>query len=86
MENKDLKQNGLILTGEVVSAKNTKTVIVRVTNITKHPLYQKAVKKMKRYAVHNEIAGVVVGDMVKIREIKPVSKTKHFAVLERMAK
>jgi small subunit ribosomal protein S17 len=86
MDKTEVKKQGRSLVGEVVSAKSEKTVIVSVTNMTRHPLYRKAVRKTKRYAVHNEIAGIAVGDNVKIMETKPISKTKHFMVTEKMIK
>jgi small subunit ribosomal protein S17 len=80
------ENKGKTLEGKVVSTKNKKTIIVTITKMTRHPLYRKAVKKTKRYAVHNEIDGIIVGDKVKIKETKPISKTKHYIVLEKIAK
>ena len=86
MVNADLNKHVRTLTGTVVSTKNKLTVIVTVTNMTRHPLYRKAVKQTKRYAVHNELADISVGDTVRIRETKPVSKTKHYIVTEKLTK
>lgn len=67
--------------GTVVSNKMPKTVVVKVINLTRHPLYKKQVKKFKKFKAHDEI-GVAVGSKVKIIETKPYSKTVHYKVLE----
>lgn len=67
--------------GKVVSVKNAKTVIVSVTHEFRHPLYKKAVKRMKRFAAERGGKEVAVGDMVKIMETRPISKTKHFKIV-----
>jgi small subunit ribosomal protein S17 len=72
---------GKILTGVVMSVKNIKTVIVAVISSHRHPLYKKATRKTRRFAVHNESMTLAVGDTVRIQETKPISKTKHFIVL-----
>jgi small subunit ribosomal protein S17 len=72
--------------GVVKSVKMNKTVIVSVTTMFRHPLYMKAVKRTKRFAVHCEGISVAVGDTVRILETKPISKTKHYKVLEIIAK
>lgn len=61
-----------------------KTVIVSVMHEFRHPLYKKATKRMQRYAVHNEKTALSVGDTVKIAETKPISKTKHFKIVEKL--
>ena len=71
--------------GKVVSVSSAKTVIVEVTHQYRHPLYKKAVNRMKRFAVHNESTPLVVGDNVQIAESKPISRTKHFIVVSKLA-
>lgn len=66
------------LTGVVVSLSGKQTIIVEVVRQTRHPIYKKMIRRTKRFAVHNETEGVMVGDTVTIRETKPMSKTKHF--------
>lgn len=68
------------MTGKVVSAKTLQTVIVGVTTSHRHPLYKKAIKRLRHFAAHNTKFDVQEGDTVTISEIKPVSKTKHFEV------
>jgi small subunit ribosomal protein S17 len=80
--NKTLK--GQVLEGVVVSAKTPMTVIVGVTTSHRHPLYKKAIKRTKRFAAHYEGMTLEVGKKVMIRETKPISKTKHFIVVEKL--
>ena len=70
------------LVGKVVSAKNDKTITVLVETYVKDSKYHKRVKYSKKYAAHDEnnIAGV--GDTVVIAETRPLSKTKHFRLVE----
>ena len=70
--------------GKVVSAKMTKTVIVEVVHTHAHILYKKTVRRHARFAVHNTLEGVSVGDTVKISEVPPMSRTKHFIVAEKI--
>ena len=71
-------------TGVVLSTKTAKTVIVGVTSTHRHPIYRKAVKKLRHFAVHNPEMELAVGDHVTIGEIRPVSKTKHFIILTKL--
>lgn len=70
------------LIGTVVSAKNNKTITVLVETYKKHPLYGKRVKYSKKYAAHDESNKAKVGDTVRIAETKPISKSKHFYLVE----
>lgn len=69
------------MSGKVMSTKMQQTVIVGITVVYRHPIYKKAVKKLKRFAAHNTKFDVKEGDTVTIAEIKPISKTKHFEVI-----
>lgn len=71
-----------ILQGTVVSDKNEKTVIVRVERQVMHPLYKKYIKRSKRYAAHDEGNAHKVGDVVRIIEGRPLSRTKRWVVVE----
>ncbi len=75
---------GRSLVGKVVSIKMTKTVIVEVVRTHAHILYKKMVRRRVRFAAHNTLEGVCVGDTVKISEVPPMSKTKHFIVVEKI--
>jgi len=70
-----------ILQGAVVSDKGDKTVIVKVERKIKHPLYNKIIRRSKKYAAHDETNACKVGETVKIVETKPISKTNRWAVL-----
>lgn len=70
------------LVGKVVSSVNNKTITVLVETYKTHPLYGKRVKSSKKYAVHDESNKSKVGDVVKIVETKPISKTKRFYLKE----
>lgn len=70
--------------GKVVSIKMAKTVIVEVVHSHAHLLYKKTVRRRARFAAHNTLEGVSVGDTVKISEVPPMSRTKHFIVVEKI--
>ena len=66
----------------MVSDKGDKTVIVRVERRFRHPMYGKFISRSKRFAVHDRDNACKVGDTVRIRECRPVSKTKSWEVLK----
>jgi small subunit ribosomal protein S17 len=70
-----------ILQGVVVSDKADKTVIVRVERRVMHPLYKKFIRRSKKYAAHDENNAYKTGDMVAIRECRPLSKRKRWEVI-----
>ena len=70
------------LVGKVVSDKNDKTITVLVETYRKDPLYGKRVKYSKKYAAHDEKNEAKVGDKVRIAETRPLSKNKHFRLVE----
>ena len=74
-----------ILTGTVTSDKTDKTVTVKVERRVKHPLYGKIIKRSKKYHAHDEANEFTEGDTVRIEETKPISKTKTWKVLDRVA-
>lgn len=69
--------------GKVVSVKMAKTVIVEVVRTRAHTLYKKTVRRRKRFAAHNTLEHIGMGDTVRIAETRPASKTKHFNVVEK---
>lgn len=71
-----------ILSGTVTSDANEQTVTVLVERRFKHPLLHKTVRKSKKYRAHDEKNAYKVGDMVRIIECAPKSKTKRWEVLE----
>ena len=67
--------------GVVASDKMTKTVVVRVDRLVKHPIYRKYVRKRKKFMAHDEM-GSKVGDKVRIVETRPLSARKRWRVVE----
>jgi small subunit ribosomal protein S17 len=74
--------NHKVFTGTVVSSKNDKTITVLVTTYKKHPLYSKRVISSKKFRAHDEKNEAKQGDVVKITECRPLSKSKRFRLLE----
>ena len=68
------------LTGEVVSNKMDKTVVVVVSNTRRHPLYGKVIRVSKHFKAHDENNECKIGDRVRIVESRPYSKDTHFRV------
>ena len=69
-------------TGVVRSSKMDKTIIVAVERRVKHPIYGKFVKKTTRFHVHDENNECGIGDIVRIMETRPLSKTKRWRLVE----
>jgi small subunit ribosomal protein S17 len=72
--------------GEVISNKMTKTIVVRVERRFRHPQYKKVVTSYKKLYAHDEKSEAKVGDVVRIEETRPLSKLKRWrlvAVIER---
>jgi len=70
-----------ILQGVVVSDKADKTVSVRVERRVMHPLYKKFMRQSKKYAAHDADNRCKEGDIVRIQECRPISKSKTWEVL-----
>lgn len=69
-------------TGVVRSSKMDKTIIVSVERRVKHPIYGKFVKKTTKFHAHDEKNECVIGDIVRIMETRPLSKTKRWRLVE----
>src|SRR5687767_15507093 len=67
------------MTGVVTSNKMTKTVVVEITRVFRHPLYRKVVHSSKHVKAHDEI-GCQIGDQVQIVESRPISRDKRWVV------
>ena len=74
-----------VLQGVVVSNKGNKTVVVKVERRIMDPVYKKFIRRSKRYAAHDEANRFKVGDVVRIAECRPMSRTKRFEVLNETA-
>jgi small subunit ribosomal protein S17 len=72
--------------GIVVSDKMDKTVVVAIENNVRHPMYNKIMKRTKKYKAHDEENACKVGDKVKIMETRPLSKDKRWRVTEILEK
>lgn len=70
------------LIGVVTSAKRDKTITVTVTSRETHPLYGKQYTVTRKYTAHDDKNQAGEGDRVKIEETRPMSKTKHFNLIE----
>lgn len=68
--------------GTVVSDKMNKTVVVTVESLVRHPLYGRTMRRTKRYKAHDEENECRTGDKVRIMETRPLSKEKHWRVVE----
>ena len=75
-------ENKRVIVGKVVSDKTDKTITVLVETYKKDSLYGKRVKYSKKYAAHDEKNEAKVGDTVKIVETRPLSRTKHYRLVE----
>lgn len=69
-------------TGVVTSDKMDKTITVAVERKVKHPIYGKFVKKTTKFHAHDEKGECTIGDIVKIMETRPLSKTKRWRLVE----
>jgi small subunit ribosomal protein S17 len=70
-----------ILQGVVVSDANAKTIVVKVERRFIHPVMGKTVRRSKKYHAHDENRAFKIGDIVRIRECKPISKLKRWEVV-----
>lgn len=70
------------ITGVVIGSKAGKTAVVEVDRSWRHPIYQKTVKRSKKYLVHDPQGKAQAGQVVVIQEIRPVSKRKHWQIAE----
>ena len=71
-----------ILQGVVVSDKQDKTIVVRVERRLMHPIYKKFIRRSKKYSAHDETNGAKTGDVVRIRECRPISKNKTWELVK----
>ena len=68
--------------GVVTSDKMDKTIVVSVETLIEHPLYKKRIKQTKKFKAHDEQNQCKIGDKVRIMETRPISKDKHWRVVE----
>ena len=71
-----------VLTGKVVSNSRDKTIAVLVERKVRHPIYKKYIKRSTKVHAHDEKNECGLGDVVRVSESKPLSKTKNWALVE----
>src|SRR5665648_1027793 len=74
--------NRKVRIGKVVSDKMDKTISVEIVSFESHPLYNKKVKRTKKFKAHDELNECAIGDKVKIMETRPLSKDKRWRLVE----
>ena len=73
--------NGRVLRGTVIASKMVDTCTVAVERYVKHPKYKKFLRRTKKYLVHDKGNKAEVGQTVDIKEVRPISKNKHFELV-----
>jgi small subunit ribosomal protein S17 len=73
-----------VRTGTVVRTKMDKTAVVEMVWKQRHRLYRKQVRRVARFQVHDPLKQCLLGDVVRIQEVRPISKTKRWRLLEIM--
>jgi small subunit ribosomal protein S17 len=68
--------------GQVISDKMDKTVVVAVSRVVQHPFYHKTIRRVTKLKAHDERNECKVGDRVRLIETRPISKEKHWRVVE----
>lgn len=68
--------------GKVVSDKMEKTIVVAVEDRVRHPLYNRTIRKTKKFKAHDEENSCRIGDIVRVMETRPLSKDKRWRVIE----
>ena len=79
MEKRNLRKERI---GEVISSKMDKTIVIAVKTKMKHPMYGKFVNKTSKFYAHDEENTCGIGDVVRIMETRPLSKTKKWRLVE----
>ncbi|KTC78575.1 30S ribosomal protein S17 [Legionella cherrii] len=76
------ESNARTMVGKVVSDKMDKTIVVMIERSVKHPKYGKIMKRRTKLHAHDENQVSKIGNIVKIRESRPLSKTKSWVLVE----
>ncbi|MBI2784931.1 MAG: 30S ribosomal protein S17 [Legionella longbeachae] len=76
------ESNARTMVGKVVSDKMDKTIVVMIERSVKHPKYGKILKRRTKLHAHDENQICKIGNIVKIRESRPLSKTKSWVLVE----
>ena len=76
------RNNRKMITGTVVSDKMDKTIVVAVETFITHPIYGKRLTKTTKFKAHDEENACNIGDKVRIMETRPLSRDKHWRLVE----
>lgn len=86
MSESEVNKGGRRLVGTVTSAKPNKTITVLIERREKHPLYGKYIRRSTKVHAHDEDNTCQIGDLVSVVETRPLSRTKHFKLVEVLQK
>lgn len=82
MSDNNQTANASVLTGRVVSDKMDKSITVLIERLVRHPLYGKQLRRSTKIKAHDEDNVCQHGDLVRIKETRPISKTKSWTLVE----
>ena len=84
MENEAMleRKRRKVRVGRVVSDKMEKTAVVVIERLVKHPEYKRIIRRRKKYAIHDEENQCREGDIVRFMELRPLSKSKRWRLVE----
>jgi small subunit ribosomal protein S17 len=68
--------------GIIINNSSLKTILVQTEILIKHPKYQKIIKKLKRYQVHDEFNIGKIGDIILFKQTAPISRNKHWILIK----
>ena len=77
-----MENNAKIITAKVLKTAMNKSAVVSVERLVKHPVNGKFIKRSTKYHVHDENNKCVVGELIRIRQCRPISKTKTWILVE----
>ena len=81
-DNNQTATNASVLTGRVVSDKMDKSITVLIEHLVRHPLYGKQLRRSTKIKAHDENNVCQQGDLVRIKETRPISKTKSWTLVD----
>ncbi len=83
---KDQVSVGKEIIGEVLSNKMEKTIVIKVVRVLRHSEFGKVVRLYKKFKVHDEQNTAKIGDLVSVKECRPISKEKHMTLVRVLSK
>jgi len=82
MTEQEKRNRRKVRTGTVTSSAMEKSIVVRIDSTSPHPLYKKILRSFTKLHAHDEKNEAGVGDLVRVMETRPLSKTKHWRLIE----